>query len=261
MSDDLLVLGDADSISREELADADIRYFIHMRQVIAIKGLTPMREECIGILTDEIIRKTSMHSIGHRKWPIQNDLGCHAFTNKQPDLSFRPALRHPDVRPMLITEVAVHHEPLWSLLMEGRAWVQAPGVEYVILAKIFPNPAQRHVRVTVLERTAEPLKAELRPGDSLLDLVVRLEFRRLYRDPRRSGSVDLSFTDLVEYVMGAPEDHFHVLLRVSKPKFGGATPGFRSFSALARMAPFPAPSRRKFSTNPCGAARPTLLLP
>lgn len=259
--DEILSLGPVSFVDLTEVAESGIKFLIHNGEVVVCLSLTDIHESVIGIFSSDFIIACStvdisswnLVPIGNLDYPVCNDIGCHSITKKQPDYSVRPRARiarEGGLGPTLVLEVAVKNEPFWFLMVEGRAWVQAAGVEYVVLMKVFPPPSPRRIRILILKRTEYPIPPTLNlaglepptcmmaPRDvenmttseleSLFGLRIvfdldcqrrpppgleysfAFERSRIMRDPSLGGYIRVPLNSLINYVFDADDDEYRI---------------------------------------------------
>jgi hypothetical protein len=94
---------------------------------------------------------------GSTSWYVENQLACHSKFQKEADFSLT-LIESDAVRqkyPVLVAEVAAHHESLHHLLCEAAAWLNnCTDVLYCVAIKLYP--ASDKIHLLFLERSCLP---------------------------------------------------------------------------------------------------------
>src|SRR5438477_12437627 len=131
-SEEPIILGSIGDFDPANFLDPECKIFVHQGDVYLISVPTVAHENAANFLADEVQYEVNRQVGGRPFWSsgspdilLTNGLGCHPSFMKQPDASLIPYFDRPDHLhlPTVVLEVAVHHESLFMLLLEGKAWM------------------------------------------------------------------------------------------------------------------------------------------
>lgn len=265
-SEDPLIVGAITEFNPQEVLWPERKILVGNGKIRAISVPCTVHEKSAGMLAGSIyvpiLMEFGLESYqlsGSPTVALTNRLEGHPTFGKIPDGSLTPdfSLIGNRQTPTVILEVAVHNESLLDLMIEGRAWIDDPLVQYVFLLKIWPPTATlpTRLRLIVLEQSifrSESMLYDPSPGlmcefpqiqadkvssrvlaelfhvniiyDKFIQVGDEVSSRDLkcYLDPMRlfADALDfdvtqcqlltVDFKKLIEYILNAPEEHFHI---------------------------------------------------